>query len=315
MISVKEAANILNISPVRLKQIIKEEKYEIQRESNKYIKIPTATMKKIRTSRGLEVSSKIASIAIEKGGVGKTILTLNTAAAAAKRGYRTCILDLDPEACSTLFLAKDDTDFDKLGTILEVYSSDKNIIDFVTESRFDGIDFLASKSKIRRTEKFISGKNPKNILKQKMQGLRDMYDLVLLDLPPSYLTLQQTAYLSSDIIIFPINNDVFCLDSLNLTLEDIEETCEQFEAPMPPYKVLRNRYSKLRRNTRETTTELMRDFGDKVLPFQIKNCAAIENSLNDGKMIFDVSGEADVKSAFEDLLDCIIPHNSKELQQ
>ena len=106
----------------------------------------------------MDVTSRVASIAIEKGGVGKTILTLNTAAAAAKRGYSTCILDLDPEACSTLFLAPDNTDFDQLGTILEVYSSDRQIIDFVTKSRFDGIDFLASKSKIRRTEKFISGK-------------------------------------------------------------------------------------------------------------------------------------------------------------
>ena len=307
MITVKEAAEILSISTVRLKQIIKEEEYEIVREKNNYIKIPTATMKKIRLARGLESPCKVVVIALEKGGVGKTILTLNVASAAAKKGYHCCILDLDPEACATLFLAKDDTDFDQLGTVLEVFSSKKNVMDFVVPSRFDGIDFLASKSKVRRTEKFISDKNPKHILNQKLSGMREYYDFIFLDLPPSYQTLQQTAYLTADQIIFPINNDVFSLDSLALTIEDIEETCKDFDANMPDYKILRNRYSKGRRNTRETTSELMQEYGDKVLPFQIKNSAAIENAINDGKMIFDLPGESMMKSNFEELLDVLVP--------
>jgi len=316
MMPVKEASDLFGLTPHRLKQIIKTENFSIEKQSNGYIRVPSKTMSLINHLREIHYEYRIVTIGMEKGGIGKTILTINLAMCAARKGLKVLICDFDPECCATLFLAPDETDWDKLGSIREVFENDKQILDYTVPSRFDGVDFLPSRSRVRKVDRNLDGENPKFLLQHRMQGVREEYDLVLFDIPPSFNNLCRSSYLTSDIVICPVLDDVFSIESLHLTLEDIEEACTNFEKTPPIIKVLRNRFSALspksgkvnRRASKDIGVELNREFPDILLPLQVRETEAVKNSLNNGHSFFSAPKDPrleDVKSAIEDLFKVI----------
>ena len=307
MIPVKDAADVLGLSAVRLKQILKEDHLAFARSKNGYISVSHETLRDMMKSRGIRYKPTVATFGIEKGGAGKTTLTLLFALYASRiRGVKVAVLDVDPEASATQFLALESFDIAKSGTILEVFQHNRQIIDFLQPSRFTGVDFLPCRALSRRVDRFIADANPKKFLRQKMHGLTDMYDVILWDVPPSFSQLVAGAYLSSDIVVCLVNSDVFSLESLILTKEDITEMAERFEARKPEIRVLRNRFSEQRRNARESHAELQRDFPDELLPFQIKESAVIANAINDGMSPFEGRGNGELKAVFGDLFESLL---------
>ena len=213
------------------------------------------------------------------------------------------VIDLDPEASATHFLMHENMDLSKSGTILEVFEHKRQIIELLQPSRFEGIDFLPSRAWARRVDRFVTNANPKTFLKQKMKGLSEHYDVVLFDVPPSFSQMIAAAYLSSDTVFCVVNSDVFSLESLVLTREDIIEMSERFEANCPEIKILRNRFSEQRRNARETHVELQKDFPTELLPFQVRESATIANAINDGINPFEGRNSGEIKGIFGDLFD------------
>lgn len=266
-------------------------------------------MASLLSLRGVQYKPKTATIGIEKGGNGKTLITINTALTAAKYGVPTLIVDLDPECCASLFLLQSDADIATLGSLVEVYEHNKQMLDFVVPSRFDGIDILPSKTAIRRLDRLLDDDNPKSLMRRKMQGLREKYGLILFDVPPNFSKLTASAYLSSDIVMVPVKADLFSIESLKLTIEDIEASCAKFEAPKPPLFVLRNHFvntkaagSKVRSKASRDINQELLAFAPMMLPFAINQSASLLNSLNDGNGIYDYpksdSGIDGIRSAF-----------------
>lgn len=317
MIPVKEASRLYDMTPHRLKQIIKESHLDVVKLPNGYIRIPNDTMSKLNKIRKLDYLPRIVTVGMEKGGIGKTIISINLAICAARKGLRVLICDFDPECCASLFLAPDDTDWEDLGSIREVFLNEKKVSDYVIPSRFDGLDFLPSKSRVRKIDRQLDGLNPKYFLKKVIQDLVDQYDLILFDIPPSFNNLCRASYLSSDVIICPVLDDVFSIDSLHLTIEDIEEACEEFDVAKPTIKVLRNRFStlnpdtgnkRIRKASIDIGAELNREFADKLLPLQVRETESVKNALNNGLSFYDSPKDArieDVKTAIEDLFQFI----------
>lgn len=320
MINVKDAAEHFGLTGPRLKQILKEHDVPFIKEENGYIKIPSISMAALNGIRKVEYEKRVVTVAIEKGGSGKTVITINVALTAARYGRKTLVVDLDPECCASLFLKPDEVDWSTLGSIYEVIENDKQIIDYAVPSRFDGVDFLPGKILIRKLDKSLMDQNPKYILRKRMKALLEVYDLVLFDLPPTFSKLCAAAYLSSDIIVCPVNSDMFSVESMHLTRDDIEEACAEFDVPMPPMYVLKNRFSadnKKRKASKSTAAELNKEFSDMILPFQIRAGACIENCLNEGKTLFEAGKEAgieEIRSAFFELFLLICGADS-EMQQ
>ncbi|RYE56619.1 MAG: ParA family protein [Sphingobacteriales bacterium] len=319
MIATKEASEHFGLTGPRLKQLVKENGIPTVKLPNGFLKFPNETMAKLNNLRNIKYRKTVATIAIEKGGSGKTVITLNLALTAARYGLKVLVCDFDPECCASLFLAPDNVEWRDLGSIYEVFEKDKQIIDYTKPSRFEGVDFLPGKILVRRLDKTLDSKNPKNILSSKMKILREKYDLILFDLPPSFNKLCASSYLTSDVVICPVNSDVFSLDSLNLTIEDIESACTEFEANMPPIYVLKNRFAAdhmRRKASKVTSAELNRDFAESLLPMQIRASATIENCLNAGITLYDApkseTGIEEIKRAFYELFNFICDRQDAE---
>jgi chromosome partitioning protein len=305
LINTKDAGEFFGLTQARIKQIIAEHGIPYNKEVNGQWRIPTESMSRLLKIRGVEFRKAIATIGIEKGGNGKTLLSLNTALTAAKYGIRTLVCDFDPESCSSLFLG-DNIDWSTVGSILEVFENNEQIISHVRPSRFDGVDFLPAKPILRKLDKILDGDNPKTLLRKRMQGLHDFYDLILFDVPPNFTKLTASAYLTSDIVICPVISDIFSLESLKLTIEDIADACSKFEAKVPPVYILRNKFGAEKgrsRASRDVSEDLNSSFPAQVLPFYVGQSATLLNSLNDGQGIYDCPKGAGIDAVRSSLFD------------
>lgn len=313
MISLNDAAKLFNLTPTRLRQIINKEKLLIIKgdgdKGKGKVEIPSLTMARLNELRGFKITPKIATVGIEKGGVGKTTTTAHLAVGAARRGSKVLCLDFDPECCLTQFFLKGDAP-DSILTIKDVIEKKGQIIDYTMPTKFDGIDILPADVWIRRVERMIMDKNPATLLKSRMIGLKEKYDLVLIDVPPSWNKLTESAYISCDIVIMPVNSDVFSIDSLHLTIEDIEEACEEFQIEaIPEIRIIKNKYGGEKRiNARALDDELIK-FGSKVIPHSIKNSSVIENCINSSVTVYDKSTKVYTPfiDSYNDILDEIHP--------
>jgi chromosome partitioning protein len=291
MISLKDAATFfkLTVTPIRKQLADLGLSHAIDEKGNAYI--TTENFRKLRIERKMPPTRKIVTVGVEKGGTGKTVTTLHLATTAARYGWKTLVCDLDPECCISLLLAKQDFDWKSYLSVYEVFSNSELSLDSaVYESRFDGLDFVPAKGVMRRLERELGDINPRTLLKKKLHSLQEQYDLIIFDLPPSFNRLCVSAYLTADSILCPVNPDIFALQTLGLTLEDIDEACEEWEVPKPQIHVLKNRFKAPGARSLASTDigcELDRDFADLLLPIQVKSTDSVTNCLNGGHSLYD----------------------------
>ena len=307
MIKVKDAAGLLGVTDVRIKQVLNENKeYEFTRTSGGVIQIAPSTVQKLLCHYNMAYKSIMATIGIEKGGCGKSLLTCNTAIYLSRMGCRVLIVDLDPEAHAThLFLTQDKV----LGakTICDVFNDDVQMADIIKHTHYSFLDIAPCGVKARKLDRMIGRSNPKKLLETKLENIKKHYDLILFDVSSWYARIIESAYISSDIVIIPTLPDIWSIESVKSTIDDIKESSSHFEARMPEIKVLMNKYNQKRIATSGGWELLLKLHKDKVLPFQIKDAAQIHNAINEGLSVFEYKTNRDVKESFCRLANTICP--------
>ena len=228
-------------------------------------------------------------------------------------GAKVLIIDLDPEACTTNVLLDDSFNSD-YKTIYEVLKHDLPFSEVIVPTKYEGLDLVGCKGVARRAERLVSDQNPKKILRDKMQDL-DKYDLIMFDIPPSFSRLISSAYLTSDLIIMPTFPDSWSIESLQLTLDDLEEECSQFEVKVPEIKILMNKFLPDRKASQEAWKVLVNNFGDYLLPFQIKESAGLQNTINNGISIFESPKYPEIKESLNLLSRTISPIETMSLKE
>ncbi len=311
MISPNECAELLSISHMRVKQLLKEsfDEDEIYRTKpeNGQIRLSPNQTRTLVQSRGMEFKKSLVTFGNEKGGVGKSLLTINVAIRRAQMGAKVLIIDLDPEACATNFLLRED-DFEKDHiTMLEIFKNNLSFKDAVIKTRYEFVDIVPCRGKARRAEKFVRDENLATLLNDKLNEVKEEYDLILFEVPPTFSNIIASAYITSDIIVIPTFPDSWSLESVMLTLEDVEEEASKWRIPVPEMRVLLNKYRPDRNASRDAWETMMKEFGSHVLPFQIKESADLQNSINDGKSIFESRSPKIVKEAISMLGELVCP--------
>jgi chromosome partitioning protein len=313
MISTRQAGELLDLTPHRIKQLLNENKnlnFEQRTNGNRQINIPSETMANLLKLRSKAVVPKKCVIKSQKGGVGGTTLTLMTAIRAAQRGAKVLVWDLDPESNATSFLMPEDFDYSQAATALEIFKNDEITLDkCVLKSRFDGVYLIPAKGVMRRVERQLIGENPKNLIRKKLKDLEGLdFTTIFFDLPPTFSRLSESAYITADICLLPTDASSFGIEGAMLTKEDIEESCEQFEADIPEIKVFLSRaHNQKRTSVKDSWEYLVREFGTSMLPIRIPERADVVNAINDGRSIYEGKCANDVKEAVDELVEIVAP--------
>ena len=163
---------------------------------------------------------KIISVANQKGGVGKTTTTINLSAALAEKGKIILIIDIDPQGNTSSGFGVDKNQKDN--TVYELILGYCPINEAIIHEVVPGIDLIPSNVNLAGAEIELIDKTHKEaILKKELDYVRDDYDFIMIDCPPSLNVLTVNAMVASDTVLVPIQCEFYALEGLSQLVHTI----------------------------------------------------------------------------------------------
>lgn len=205
---------------------------------------------------------RVISIANQKGGVGKTTTTINVGTILAKRGKKVMIIDADPQgnASSGLGLEKI-TD----NSLYDVLINDVNIEDTLKKSCVKNLKVCPSNMNLAGAEvELVSQMSRERRLKEKVDEIKENYDYILIDCPPSLGLITLNAFTSSDSVLIPVQCEYFALEGLGQLLNTISLVKKHLNKNLEIEGAVLTMYDIRTNLSNQVVKEVKRYFEDKV---------------------------------------------------
>ena len=165
--------------------------------------------------------SRIIAVANQKGGVGKTTTAINLAACLAEAGKKVLTIDLDPQGNMTSGLGVDKNEVEN--TVYELMLDECSVKESMTDTIVDGMKIIPSNVNLAGAEIELLGINEKEyILKNAVDYIRDDYDFIIIDCPPSLNMLTINAMTTADSVLVPIQCEYYALEGLSQLMHTID---------------------------------------------------------------------------------------------
>lgn len=222
----------------------------------------------------------------QKGGVGKSSITVNLAALSADRGFKTLLIDLDPQANASQYLLGDDATYtvDKpalepnvqgffeqvlggnqskglignaLGSILK--SRQTGLNEFIHQSPFENLSVLPASPSLGDLAHMLETKHKIYKLRDSIKQLATSFDRVYIDTPPAFNFFTLSALIAADGVLIPFDCDVFSQRALHRLLENIVETQDDHNERLEIEGIIVNQFQAQAKLPREVVQSLLDD--------------------------------------------------------
>lgn len=257
-------------------------------------------------SVGPALQLMIIAIANQKGGVGKTTTAINLAAAFALRGQRTLLIDLDPQANSTM-------------SYVDMATVERSVYDAITDPLIAVSDVIKTTSQanlwvapsriaLAKLEGKLVGELDSHFrLKDKLAPVMKDFDVVVIDCPPALGLLTVNALVASTHLLIPIQSSYFALEGTDDLLETIEKVRMRANPELHILGVLITMHDKRTALARDIRQQIDKVFGSKVFKTVITKSVRLEESPAYKESIFkfapDSSGATEYYRLCEEVMD------------
>lgn len=164
---------------------------------------------------------RIIAIANQKGGVGKTTTAINLSASLAEKNKKVLAVDMDPQGNMTSGLGVDKDEINQ--TVYELIIGEASIEDVICKDVRENLDVLPTSIDLSAAEiELIGVDNKEFIIRDHIHKVKDNYDYVIIDCPPSLNTLTINAMTTADSVLVPIQCEYYALEGLSQLMHTID---------------------------------------------------------------------------------------------
>lgn len=206
---------------------------------------------------------KVFAITNQKGGVGKTTTSINLAASLAATKRNVLLIDFDPQGNATMGsgINKEDVTV----SAYEVVTEQADIAQAIQRAETAGYDVLPANDELTAAEvELLSMRMKEHRLRYEIAKIKNKYDYILIDCPPSLSMLTVNALVAADGVIIPLQCEYFALEGLTSLLNTIEKIKKVLNPALSIEGLLRTMYDPRNSLTNDVTAQLVKHFGDKV---------------------------------------------------
>lgn len=223
----------------------------------------------------------IFAIVNQKGGVAKTTTAINLAAAVAQRGYRTLLVDLDPQGNATSGLG-----FDRRALSSCVYDlliNDAPLEAVLQHSRWEHLDLIPATIQLAGAEvELVSAISRENRLRRILRPQKEHYQYIFIDCPPSLGLLTVNALSAADRVLLPLQCEYYALEGVTQLLGTYEMIRKNLNPELELEGVLLTMYDARTNLSAQVAEEARNYFGGKVYQTQISRSVRLSEAPSHG---------------------------------
>ena len=230
---------------------------------------------------------KIISFANQKGGVGKTTSAVNIAASLGVLGYNTLLVDLDPQgnATSGVGITKKGLQY----TIKDVLMGACNIKEAIIQTEFEKLSLIPANMGLAGTEfDLLQGDDPEPwaIMRKAMDEIREEYDYVIVDCPPSLGMLTMNSLSASDGVVVPMQCEFYALEGLSQLMITISKIKAHYNNSLAVTGILLTMYTNRLLLTQQVKNELKKHYAGKLFETSISRGVKLSEAPGFGLPVY-----------------------------
>jgi len=205
---------------------------------------------------------KVVSVANQKGGVGKTTTTVNLGTILAKKGKKVLLIDTDPQGNATSGLGVN-KEVDK--SVYDVLVNDTEFVETLQKTKIKNLLVCPSNINLAGAEvQLVSMMSREQRMKEKLDRIKEQFDYILIDCPPSLGLITLNAFTASDSILIPVQCEYFALEGLGQLLNTVNLVKKHLNRSLDIEGALLTMYDIRTNLSNQVVKEVKKYFNDKV---------------------------------------------------
>lgn len=229
---------------------------------------------------------RVIAIANQKGGVGKTTTTINLGAAFAEMQRYTMLIDADPQGALSMGLGLSAYDLDL--TLYSILTDARIPISSVTHHIRPYLDLVPSNIDLASAEvQIVSMMGREFILRDAVQNVRDKYQFILIDCPPSLGLLTINAFTAADEILVPLQCEFLAMRGLDALIDVVTRIQRRLNPNLKLIGIVPTMYSPRRQHSIQVLNQVRAKFPDKLLNVAIRDSVRFAEAPEHKRTIFE----------------------------